>query len=105
MRIGDLTKRITLQRPTRTADGMGGYTVVWADVATVFAAIWPTSAREALEADKPQMTTTHRIRIRYRTVDPSWRIQCGTRYFTIESIINPSERGQILDLLCREAVA
>jgi SPP1 family predicted phage head-tail adaptor len=105
MNIGSLNRRITLQSPTRTADGMGGFTVVWGTVDTVWAAVWPTSAREALEADKPQMTTTHRIRIRYRTVDPSWRVQYGDRYFTIESILNPSEAGKMLDLLCREAVA
>ena len=103
MRIGDLQKRITLQYQTKVADGMGGFTVSWADTATVFAAIWPTSANERIQAMQEVMTVTHRIRIRYRTgIRASWRVKFGNRYFSISSIINPSEKNEMLDLLCKE---
>jgi SPP1 family predicted phage head-tail adaptor len=103
MSIGDLNQRITIQSQTRTADGMGGWTETWATLATVWAAVWPVSAREILKAGQTSMEITHRIKIRYRAgVDPSYRILFGTRYFSIMSIINVGERGEWLELLCKE---
>lgn len=104
--IGSLDKRITLQSVTQTSDGMGGYVDVWADVATVWAALWPVSAAEAVKAQANTMTATHRIVIRYRSgVSAAWRVKYGTRYFTIYSIINPSERNETLELLCKEVLS
>ena len=104
MRIGDLSKRITIQYQTNVSDGMGGSTVSWVDLATIFAAIWPVSAAETIAGNATSMVISHRIRIRYRSsFKPSWRIKFGNRYFSIISIINPSERNQVLDLMCKEA--
>jgi SPP1 family predicted phage head-tail adaptor len=104
MNIGSLNKRITIQSETKTADGMGGWIVVMADVATIWAAIWPLSANETVAASANTMMITHRIRIRYRSdIKASYRIKFGARYFAIISIINPNEKNQMLDLLCKEA--
>jgi len=67
MRIGDLRHRVTLESPARTADGMGGFATAWTTVAEVFAAVWPVSATEQIEAAQSVMTVTHRIRLRYRS--------------------------------------
>lgn len=104
MRIGDLRHRVTLQYQTRVADVMGGAVVTWTDAAEVWAAIWPVSANETLQAAQQVMTISHRIRMRFRPdLRSSWRIKFGTRYFAIVSMINPNEKGAILDLLCKEA--
>lgn len=105
MKIGDLTKRVTLQYETKTADGMGGFSTSWVDAATVWAAIWPTSAKESLAAGQVSGEITHRIRIRYRRgIRTSWRIKFGTRYFNIAGPpINPNEANEMLDLLVKEA--
>ena len=101
--IGKLNKRVTLQAPAMASDGMGGFNVTWFDQASVWAAIWPTSASEQIQTEKPTMTISHRIRIRYRSVlNPEWRIKFGNRYFNIDSIINPNEQNEWLDILCRE---
>jgi SPP1 family predicted phage head-tail adaptor len=106
MSIGDLNKRITLQYPTRVSDLMGGYTLTWIDYAVVFAALWPVSANEQVQAMQTTMTISHRIRIRYRSVlKPSWRLKFGNRYFNIVSIINPNEAGEWLDLMVKEAAS
>lgn len=106
MRIGDLSHRVVLQYQTFAADAMGGSVATWVDAATVWAAIWPTSAKEAIAANATTMEITHRIRLRFRLgVKASWRIKFGTRYFAIVSIINPNERGVMLDLLCKEAAS
>ena len=104
MRIGDLDKRIVLQYSTRTADGMGGFTVVWIDAATVWSAIWPVSASETIQAAQVTMTITHRIRIRYRAVlRAGWRISYAGRYFNVVSIIDPDTAHRWLDVMCKEA--
>jgi SPP1 family predicted phage head-tail adaptor len=104
MKIGDLNKRVIFQYQVKIPDGMGGNISTWEDEATVWAAIWPISASEQVQAMQNVMTISHRIRIRYRTIlKPSWRICFGTRYFNIVSIINPDEKNQMLDLICKEA--
>lgn len=104
MRAGQLKKRVTIQHPTRVSDSMGGFTETWTDDATVWAAIWPTSAKEQQLALKETMNITHRIRIRYRSVFRNgWRLKFGERYFAIQSIINIEERNEWFDLLCVEA--
>lgn len=100
----ELNKRIVLQSPVNAADGMGGFTVTWADEATVWAAIWPVSAAETIQAAQAQMTVTHRIRIRYRSVlKASWRVSWSGRYFNIVSIIEPNMAHVWLDVLAKEA--
>ncbi|MFH2075682.1 MAG: phage head closure protein [Pseudomonadota bacterium] len=101
---GALNKRITLQYTVKTPDGMGGWTVSYVDHATIWAAIWPTSAKELVAANATSMVVSHRIRIRYRSVlKAAWRIRFGNRYFAIVSVINPNEAGEWLDIMCKEA--
>lgn len=105
MQVGQLNKRVTLQYPVRTSDGMGGFTTVWTDSLKVWSAIWPTSASEQVKSLKETMTISHRIRIRYKSgVLSSWRVKFGSRYFNIVSLVNPEERREWLDLICKEAV-
>ena len=69
----------------------------------IWAGIWPTSAKETVQSMQPDMVISHRIRIRYRSVlRPDWRLKFGNRWFNIVSIINPNERGEWLDLMCKE---
>lgn len=99
----DLNKRITIQHPTRAADGMGGFTEAWTDAATVWAAIWPVSANERIQNQAVTMTITHRIRLRYRRVMRSeWRILYNGRYFNIVGWTDPNEAHEWLDVLCEE---
>ncbi len=105
MLIGDLNKRITLQYSTRIGDGMGGFTLSWVDAATVWAALWPISAKEQVQSQGVTMTITGRIRIRYRSVlRPDWRIKYGNKFYNIVSIINPNMKNEYLDIMVKEAV-
>jgi len=104
MRIGPLNKRIILQSMTKTADGMGGFSVTWKNEITIWAAIWPVSATEQVQAMQTVMTITHRIRIRYvDDIKASWRIKFGEKFFNIISIINPNISNKYLDILAKEA--
>jgi SPP1 family predicted phage head-tail adaptor len=104
MRIGALNKRIVIQAQTKTSDGMGAFTVTWADITSrIGAAIWPVSAKETIKSEQLMTIITHRIRIRYRNaMETSYRIKFENRYFTIVSIIDPEMRHKWLDLMCKE---
>lgn len=110
--IGKLNKRITIQEPTETSDGMGSFTTVWSDLHTLSGAIWPVSANELVRSMQTTMEITHRIRIRYQRweVKPKYRIKFtdavkGARYFNIVSITNPNEKQEWLDILAKEVVS
>jgi SPP1 family predicted phage head-tail adaptor len=105
MKIGDLNKRIEIQSYTDTADGMGGFTRVWATAYKKWAAIWPVSANEVVAANATSMLVSHRIRIRYCAgcVTGKDRIKFGTRYFAITSVLNPNEANEWYDIMCKEA--
>lgn len=104
MQIGSMNNRIAIQAYTSVADGMGGFTNTYATWKTVWAAIWPNSAKDVIQANAPTMVVSHRIRIRYLSgLTTKHRVLFGTRYFSIVSIINPSEKGEWMDLLCKEA--
>lgn len=102
----DLRHRVTIQREARTADGAGGYTLDWSDVATVWARIEPRKGAERLRAMQVQDTVNHRVTIRYRAgVTAAMRLVFGTRVFDIRAVINPDERDRWLELMCEEGVA
>ena len=103
MRSGELKNSIELQSQVRTPDGLGGFSTSWLTTATVWAAIWPISAKETIEGARPVSAITHRIRIRYRNgVKASQRVKFGSKYFSIESVINPNTDYKALDLMARE---
>ena len=65
MRSGTLKHIISVQGQTATSDGMGGETLVWADIYTCRASIWSLSATERLDTMKLEVAVDHRIRIRH----------------------------------------
>jgi SPP1 family predicted phage head-tail adaptor len=106
VRAGELNRRIDLQAPSRTPDGMGGSTVIWTLIAgSVPAAIWPVSGKELIAGGREATGISHRIRIRYRDgVRPSWRIYHKGKYFNIISIINPGTAYKALDIMAKEVI-
>ena len=80
MNSGALRHSVELQSSSSVPDGMGGETTSWATVATVRAAIWPTSAKEQKQAATPTMVATHQVRIRfYSGIQAEWRVgDCRT---------------------------
>jgi SPP1 family predicted phage head-tail adaptor len=64
MTPGELDRRLTLEQPVEETDGAGGVTRGYAAVTTLWAKLEPVSARNAVVADAPGVTVTHRITIR-----------------------------------------
>jgi SPP1 family predicted phage head-tail adaptor len=104
MKIGDLNKRIEIQGITRTPDGLGGFTNVFATLYTVDAAIWDATSNERNTASATTLVISHRIRIRYKSgFKATYRIKFGLRYFNIVSVVNPAEANRWLDIWAKEA--
>lgn len=107
---GNLNRRITIQTASSAATARSASgTVTWSDTYTVWAAIWPVSARKILQGQQMVQEVTHRIRIRFRTdITSRQRVkyedkrQDTTRYFKIRSVLNWEERNRWLDLMCEE---
>lgn len=104
MRAGDLKKRITFVREQRAPDGYGGMTTTWVTVATVWAAVWPMSAKELVAGQQVKGEITHKIRIRFRRdITTAMRITLQGRTFIILGPpININEQNSALELLCKE---
>ena len=82
--IGGLNKRITLQHQTKVPDAYGSFTIVWADLKTVWAKLTTHRSDEAVQAMKQTGKAVHNIRIRYRGgINSSMRVKYGNRYMAI----------------------
>jgi SPP1 family predicted phage head-tail adaptor len=66
MTPGELNRRLVLEAPVESADGVGGVTRSYPATMTLWASVEPVSARGAVVADAPGATVTHRIVIRRR---------------------------------------
>lgn len=106
MEAGRLDKQVTIQAFTVTQNGIGEAVKGWANVATVWASVEPLQGREFWSQQQLQSEVTTRVRIRYRAdVTAKNRILYGTRVLLVESVINPKERKEELQLMCSEGVS
>jgi len=106
MNLTKLKNRVTIQRPVKTSDSMGGFTTTtWADVDEVWAAIWPVSAKQMITNERPATEITHRIRIRFRNgIRSSYRVKHKVDYFSIFGRPIPTDDGIWLDMLCKGVI-
>ena len=105
MRSGTLRHRIVIQESTEVSDGMGSFTTTWSDTLEAWAAIWPLTAKESLDAMKLELQISHKIRMRYRSeITAKDRIKFGIRIFNIVSLINFEERNIRLDFMALEDI-
>jgi len=97
------THDITIQRKTRTPDGMGGWNTVSATVASTVARISPVSAKDRVQYEQLQYPVTHKVYVPGGTdVKPGDEVVLGTRKFSVKGVTNPSEVGHHLEVLCEE---
>ena len=102
---GKLRHRVQIIVRSEAVDEYGAPAPVVTVEATVWASVEPLRGREYFDAAQHQLEVTHRIRMRYRDLDPKDRlIRFDGRDFRVEAVINHEERGESLELLCVEAV-
>jgi len=105
LNAGDINQRVIVQAATESRGATGEVTKTWTTALTVWASIRPLSGRELLQAQQVQADVTHRVRMRHNTtVTTSHRLLFGTRILEINSVIDPFEAGEELELMCKETV-
>lgn len=93
---GRLRHRVTIQRQTQTQNPLTGeLTVTWTNVATVWAAVEPISAREFVVSQEPNARVTARATIRYRDgIDASMRLVHRGRNYNIHGVLEDLDSGR-----------
>lgn len=95
--ISNMRHRITFQTLSNVADGQGGVTTSWSDLATVWAYVKPISSRERLYTKQIQYQRSHEVIIRHRTdIDQTMRFTFDSRTFQIKGVRRPDERKAFL---------
>lgn len=92
---GKLRHRITIQRCVISQDSAGNIGSTWEDVAEVWAAVEPLSAREFIAAQATLSKVVARITIRYRDdVRADMRIVHGGDIYNIEGVLLDNDSGR-----------
>jgi SPP1 family predicted phage head-tail adaptor len=110
MRIGDLTKRVSLQQRISTTGTMGQSVETWTEIAKVWAAIEPLTAQQRVVSQAIHPDISHRITVRYRpdyanaTLLSSLRIVYRGRFFSLHGGLNLNERNVQVDLTAAEGI-
>lgn len=92
---GRLRHRIRIDEQVTLKNSFGEQTTEWEEVATVWAAIEPLSARESMLAEQTQSKVSARIIIRARNdIRASMRAVHGSTIYNIEGVIRDPDSGQ-----------
>jgi len=103
MAIGNMRRKLTLERIVRVGDGGGGALASWVSVALVWGAVEALSGDEALEEHRVSGRVSHEIGVRYRSdVEPEMRFSMDGRVFQILAVFDPDGRRRWLKCLCEE---
>ncbi len=106
---GRRNKQVTIQQKVTGSPAQNSYgepQTSWEAVATdIWAAVEPIQGREFWAQQQVQSEVTVRVRIRYRSdIDAGMRVIYGSRILVIESVIDPKEAHEELQLMCSEGV-
>jgi len=93
---GQLRHRVSLQRHEQAQDaGTGILMAAWVDVAQVWAAIEPLSAREFVASQAVQSAVTARITIEFRDgVTAGMRVVHENRLYDIQGVLRDRRSGR-----------
>ena len=105
---GRLRYRLAFQSPTETANEYGEVERTWSTYVTLWGSIEPVSSlriTEMMAGNQPIGKLSHRVWIRYNSsITIKHRISFDDRIFEINAIINPQERNEYLELMCKEVI-
>jgi SPP1 family predicted phage head-tail adaptor len=105
-RVGELDQQITIQRETRTSDGMGGDTVALTSVATdLWAHVRPRSGKEIGVHDRVEAPAMYLFVIRYRgDIKNDDRIVWNGQTYNIRAVLTAGGRTNFLEINAERSV-
>ncbi|GAA0548100.1 SPP1 family predicted phage head-tail adaptor [Rhizomicrobium palustre] len=99
--LGKLNQRAELLAHTLQSDGGGGYSDVWAVIATVWISIAPLAAAERIGPGRLESKARHKITLRARSdLSVGQRLSTASRIFQIHAMEDAG--APIITLLCEE---
>lgn len=109
LNAGRLRHRVVIQRPVDTRDSSDGSVIrTWSNLATVWAAIEPLSAKEFIASQAEDSQVSTRIVIRYRDdISHEMRLYHAAKdkYYNIEGILSDKDSGlEYITIPCSEGV-
>ena len=104
-RGGEFKHLVSIETPTNSTDGGGGYTESWAQTYTAWCKIIPVKVEQDLRADESGEQITHRIQTWWQSgVTNKMRVVYGSRTFNIVGVRNIDEENREMELLVVEGV-
>lgn len=104
--VGALRRRLLLEAPVATPDGLGGATQSFEIIAAVWGRVEWLSGREHWVRGRPEQAATHRVTLRWRDgVDSGRRLRDGARLYDIRSVADPDGGRRRLVCLVEEISA
>ena len=110
MSVPRLNRRLTLESPSRVADGAGGFVESWTPLGVVWAALKARTGRETQIAAAAVSTVPYAVTVRSAPVGhperpvPEQRFRDGGRVFHIRSVAEADPQGRYLICMADEEV-
>jgi SPP1 family predicted phage head-tail adaptor len=103
--IGRLRRRLVLEAPVASPDGLGGATQAFEAVAAFWAEVEWLTGSEFWRRGRPEQARGYRVTLRWRgDVDAGRRLRDGERLFDIRSAADPDGSRRRLVCLVEEVV-
>ncbi len=101
--IGRLRRRLMLEAPVTSPDGLGGATQSFETVAALWAQVEWISGTETWRQGRPEQSRNYRVTMRWRgDVDAGRRLRDGDRLLDIRSAADPDGARRRLVCLAEE---
>ena len=99
--FGAMRCRVTLQKPTRVADEIGGAAILWSSQGAAWASIEALSGAEAPAFDAQRSVASFRLTIHRRDdVRAGWRVIWGERRLRVVGLAD--DGAPRLSMICEE---
>ncbi|WP_374829990.1 phage head closure protein [Paenochrobactrum pullorum] len=103
MSAGRLRTELKLEELKPQADGIGGYTESWQEIALIWGQIRAITSSSRFLAQRWHPETTHRITIRFdEMIKAGMRLRRGSRIFQIDAIQDADETRRYQICFVRE---
>ena len=96
---GDMRQKIRIDMPSRTPDGLGGYSREWVKVATLFATVRPLTGNERNASDRIEAVGGFHVIIRHRRdIDETHTLVWGDRRHNIRWVKRRGPRDLYVEI-------
>ncbi|NRB19454.1 MAG: head-tail adaptor protein [Rhodobacteraceae bacterium] len=111
MRAPVLSRKLTLEDPTRASDGSGGHVEAWQGMGEIWAEIHSLTGRSKVQGGVDLSLQRYRITVRATPVGsasrprPDQRFREGARLFLIDAVAEADDSGRYLTCFVQEEIS